>query len=113
MTVADDLRTALAKRLLYAADHIETVDMTRRSVRRMFEKQLRDAAAALAPSVEAGKPKAWTPPAHCSRCIDCDGTGLYPSSARCKSCLGTGLVDADDGESLFASPPPVAEGMDD
>ena len=30
-------------------------------------------------------------------CIDCDGSGQYPSGMQCKSCGGTGLVPAGDG----------------
>lgn len=30
-------------------------------------------------------------------CIDCDGSGAYPSGATCKSCGGSGRVGASDG----------------
>lgn len=28
-----------------------------------------------------------------SECVDCDGTGKYPTGATCKSCGGEGVVD--------------------
>lgn len=55
-------------------------------------------------SVTSQASEGWTPPKHCGLCIDCDGTGLYPSGQRCGSCFGTGLVDADDGAAIPASP---------
>jgi DnaJ-class molecular chaperone len=30
-------------------------------------------------------------------CIDCDGSGRYPSGLSCKSCIGTGRVHPGDG----------------
>lgn len=38
------------------------------------------------------------------RCIDCDGTGHYPTGKQCRSCVGTpGRVPKGDGEPITKS----------
>lgn len=38
------------------------------------------------------------------RCIDCDGTGHYPTGKQCRSCAGTpGRVPKGDGEPIAKS----------
>lgn len=94
--------------LRYLAN-VGEVDMRR--ISEPFRQRLIDLAMREPPLVDAAADRAFLTDAgrlavadgECA-CIDCDGSGRYPSGAPCKSCGGSGRVNPGDGVAL----PPAA-----